>query len=127
MRRSLEAWTRDFMHAARALRRAPAFTVVTVVTLALAIGSNAAIFSVVDTVLLDPLDFPAADRLVVIRASAPGSDMPDEFGTGVEFYLQYRENADMLEDLGMYVQGEATVRSDERLTQSGHSSDFTVL
>ncbi|MCH7934042.1 MAG: ABC transporter permease [Gemmatimonadetes bacterium] len=114
MRRSLEAWTRDFMHAARALRRAPGFTVVTVATLALAIGSNAAIFSVVDTVLLDPLDFPAADRLVVIRASAPGTDQPDEFGPGAEFYVQYRDNAGMLEDLGMWNQGQTTVRSDER-------------
>ena len=113
MRRSLENWTRDFMYAARALRRAPGFTVVTVATLALAIGSNAAIFSVVDTVLLDPLNFPAADRLVVIRASAPGSDLPEEFGPAPEFYVQYRENADMLEDLGMFQgPGQTTVRSD---------------
>ncbi len=115
MRRSLEAWTRDFMYAARALRRAPGFTVVTVATLALAIGSNAAIFSVVDTVLLDPLDFPAADRLVIIRASAPGSDMPEEFGPAPEFYIQYRENAEMLEDLGMFRSGETTMRTDERV------------
>ena len=114
MRGWLEAWKRDFMHAARALRRSRGFTVVTVATLALAIGSNAAIFSVVDTVLLDPLSFPAADRLVVIRASAPGADMPDEFGPGAEFYVQYRDNAGMLEDLGMWVQGQTTVRSEER-------------
>ncbi len=114
MRSPIEAWRRDFMHAARALRRAPGFTVVTVATLALAIGSNAAIFSVVDTVLLDPLSFPAADRLVVIRASAPGTDQPDEFGPGAEFYVQYRDNAGMLEDLGMWNQGQTTVRSDER-------------
>ena len=88
MRHSLEAWTRDFMHAARALRRAPGFTVVTVATLALAIGSNAAIFSVVDAVLIDPLPFPDADRLVSIRSSAPGTDMPPEFGVGSEFFVQ---------------------------------------
>ncbi len=114
MRDLLEAWKRDFMHAARALRRTPGFTVVTVLTLALAIGSNAAIFSVVDTVLLDPLSFPAADRLVVIRASAPGTDQPDEFGPGAEFYVQYRDNASMLEGLGMWVTGQTTVRSEER-------------
>ena len=111
MRRSLEAWTRDFMYAARALRRAPGFTVVTVATLALAIGSNAVIFSVVDTVLLDPLNFPAADRLVAIFASAPGSERAGTFGTGPEFYVQYRENADMLEDLWMYRTAHPTVRA----------------
>ena len=72
MLRTLEAWFRDFTHAARSLRRAPGFTIVTVATLALAIGANTAIFSVVDTVLLDPLDFPDADRLISIRASRPG-------------------------------------------------------
>ena len=114
MRRSLEAWTRDFMYAARALRRAPGFTVVTVATLALAIGANTAIFSVVDTVLLDPLDYPAADRLVIIRASAPGTDMPEEFSPAPEFWVQYRDNADMLEDLGMFRgPGQTTVRSDD--------------
>src|SRR5688572_275862 len=51
----LDDWTGDFRHALRALARTPAFTVVVVVTLALAIGANAAIFSVVRPVLLAPL------------------------------------------------------------------------
>ena len=91
MRGWLEAWTRDLILAARSLRRAPGFAVVTVATLTIAIGANTAIFSVIDSVLLDPLDFPAADRLVSIRASAPGSDLPEEFGPGPEFYIQYRD------------------------------------
>ena len=115
MIRTLEAWIRDFMHAARALGRAPGFTVVTVATLALAIGANTAIFSVVDTVLLDPIDFPAADRLVYIRSSAPGTDLPEEFGPAPEFYVQYRENADMLEDVGMYRLFQTTMRADEQI------------
>jgi hypothetical protein len=115
MGRSLEDWTRDFLHAARALRRAPGFTIVTVVTLALAIGSNAAIFSVVDTVLIDPLPFPNADRLVSIWASAPGSDMPEEFGVGSEFFVQYEENADLLEDIGLFNSAQTTVRLDDRI------------
>ena len=114
MLRAVEAWTRDFIHAARSLQRAPGFTLVTVLTLALAIGANTAIFSVVNTVLLDPLDFPDADRLVSIRSSAPGSDLPEEFGPGPEFYLQYRENADLLEDLGIHRSGQTTVRSEDQ-------------
>ena len=114
MRGWLEAWTRDLILAARSLRRAPGFAVVTVATLAIAIGANTAIFSVINSVLLDPLDFPAADRLVSIRASAPGSDLPEEFGPAPEFYIQYRDNAEMLEDIGMYRSAQTTVRADDR-------------
>jgi putative ABC transport system permease protein len=110
----LESWTRDFMHAVRSLRRAPGFTAVVVATLGLAIGSNTAIFSVVDAVLIDPLPFPKADRLVSIRASAPGTDMPEEFGVSWEFFVQYDENADMLEDLGFFGGGQTTVRTEDR-------------
>jgi hypothetical protein len=70
----LERWIRDFTHATRSLGRAPGFTLVVVVTLALAIGANTAIFSVVDAVLLEPLPFPHADRLVDIAGTAPGTD-----------------------------------------------------
>ena len=114
MRGWLEAWTRDLILAARSLSRAPGFAAVTIATLAIAIGANTAIFSVVNSVLLDPLDFPAADRLVSIRASAPGSDLPEEFGPAPEFYIQYRDNAEMLEDIGMYRSAQTTVRADDR-------------
>jgi len=131
MHHSLATWLRDFMHAARALRRAPAFTIVTVVTLALAIGSNAAIFSVVDAVLIDPLPFPNADRLVSIRATAPGTDMPAEFGVGAEFFVQYDENADLLEDLGFFQSAQTTVRTEERtdrlFIQAVNPSFFSAL
>lgn len=111
----LETWTRDFAHATRNLRRAPVFTVVAVVTLALAIGANTAVFSVVDTVLLDPLAFPEPDRLVSIRASAPGSDLPEEFRASTDFYVQYRQNAAALEDLGLFRETETTVRAERQV------------
>ena len=102
---------KDVRHALRTLGRTPTFTLAVVLTLALGIGANTAIFSVVDAVLLDALAFPEPDRLVSIRASAPGSDLPEEFGPGSEFYVQYRENATTLEDLGLFQQGQTTVRS----------------
>src|SRR5436190_7506144 len=56
----------DVVHAIRGLKRAPAFTAVAVVTLALGIGANTAIFSVIDTALLRPLPYADSDRLVFV-------------------------------------------------------------
>jgi hypothetical protein len=105
----------DLGLAVRSLSKAPTFTLVSAWTLAVAIAANAAIFSVVDAVLIDPLAFPSSDRLVAIAASAPGTDMPEEFGPAPEFYVQYREAADLLEDLGMFLFGQFTFRTEERV------------
>ena len=69
------AWVEDVMsdvkHTVRSLRRAPAFTAIAVLTLALGIGANTAIFSVVNAVLLRPLPFEHADRLVRVVMTIP--------------------------------------------------------
>ena len=62
----IEHTVQDLRHALRQLARSPAFAGIVVVTLALGIGSTTAIFSVVEAVLLRPLPYPEADRLVRI-------------------------------------------------------------
>lgn len=127
----LEAWIRDVRHGARSLSNAAGFTVVVVATLALAIGATTAIFSVVDAVLLRGLPYPDADRLVVIRATAPGSNLPEDIGVPDELYVTYRENATLLKDVATYGVFQSTTRADdnvERLFGSQATpSLFTVL
>ena len=65
------------MHGCRALRQSPAYTIAAVVILALGIGANTAMFSLIEGVLLKPLPFRDQSRLAVIRQSAPGARMTD--------------------------------------------------
>jgi hypothetical protein len=73
--RPLEAVFQDVRYAARLLRRQPRFVAAALATLALGIGANTAVFSLVDAMMLKPLPFRDADRLVVLHASRPQQGM----------------------------------------------------
>jgi predicted permease len=108
-------WSAELRQAARTLRRTPGFTATVVGTLGLAIGTLTAVFAVLDRVLLSPLPYAHAERLVSVRAVAPGTDMKGEFGPAGEFLLQYRENARLLEDAALWGSFTNTLRVGERV------------
>ncbi len=123
----LSEWTADLRHAARALRRTPGFTLMAAGTLALAIGANAGLFGVVQAVLLNPLPYGHPDRLVSISGTAPGSDFPERFGLSPEFYLQYREESRLLEDVATYNSFTSTLRTEDRVERIRMSAPANSL
>ena len=88
-------------HALRRLVRFPVFTAIAVFTLALGIGANSAVFAVVYAVLLKPLSYPAADRLIALDHSAPGVNIQSA-GMAPFLYFTYREQSTTIEALGIW-------------------------
>src|SRR5688572_7712907 len=97
-----------FTRSVRRLLRTPMFTAVAVLTLAIGIGANAAIFSVVNGVLLKPLPFSEPDRLVSLWHTAPGINLP-LLNMGPSNYFLYRDEGRTFEDLGMWDGAAVTV------------------
>src|SRR5436190_11623694 len=85
----------------RRLLKAPLFTSVAVATLALGIGANTAMFSVIRGVLLKPLPFADADRLIGVWHAAPGLGIP-RLNQAPSLYLTYRESNRTFEDTGIW-------------------------
>src|SRR5512145_1762112 len=85
----------------RRLVSAPLFTSIAVTTLALGIGANSAIFSVVNGILLKPLPFDEPDRLVGVWHTAPGLGFP-VMNQSPATYLTYRAEGRVFEDIGLW-------------------------
>ena len=90
----------DVRFALRGLVRNPAFTVIAVLTLALGIGANTAVFTLVDGVLLSPLPFPDSDRLVSIRHL--GRDGQDNLPVSTGLYLLYRQQVKLITGIALH-------------------------
>jgi putative ABC transport system permease protein len=103
-------------HAARRLARSPAFTIASILTLALAIGANTAIFAVVERVLLNPLPYPESDRLVDLdhgASTSSGRRLAGGIQMSAGLYYLYLDRARTIEGISLYRTAEHT------LTDSG--------
>jgi putative ABC transport system permease protein len=104
----LDTLGRDLRLAFRGMLRRPGFTLAVVLTLALGIGANTAIFAVVDGVLIKPLPYPNAAELVSVEHVAPGLKV-DEFRMSPSQYFTYREEGRVFQHIGLYGDGGRTI------------------
>jgi len=120
----------DLRYAARALRHAPTYTLVAIATLALGIGANTAIFSIVHAVALQPLPSRDPSRLVRIWEKNDSLRIP-QFSASIPNYLSWRERARSFDSIGGWRQNSATLTTGgdpQRLTRlEATASVFPLL
>jgi predicted permease len=119
--------TQDLRFGLRLLRKNPGFTAVAVLTLALSIGANAAIFDVVNGVLLKPLPYKEPDRIVRVFENSPRFP---KFPISPANFLDYRERNDVFEDFATFARGDLDLSvkdRPERLTGMRVSHGFFHL
>jgi predicted permease len=105
---SLADGLRDLRLAFRTLAKRPLFTGVVVLVLALGIGATTAIFTLLDAIILSPLPFDDADRLVSVRHTAPGLGVQDA-GQCAAWHFTYEDENRVFEDVGMFAASLATI------------------
>ena len=99
---AIEGIWRDVRHRARALRRSPGFTAVTIATLALGIGGTTAVFSVMNGVLIKPLPYQDPDALVGIWHIAPGANVGGDVNMSATQFFTYREHMRAFQAIGIW-------------------------
>jgi predicted permease len=117
----------DLRFGLRTLRKSPGFTVIALFTLALGIGANTAIFSIVDAVMLKPLPFPDSDKLVFMTSAFEKQGVTRNFATSYADFLDWRSTAKSFTGMASYHQDSFTLAGlDQPLHVSGEtvSGDF---
>jgi predicted permease len=110
---TLDHLRQDLRLAVRGLLRAPAFAAVTILTLALGIGANTAIFSLVNGVILRPLGYPKPEQLMYLTTQFPAFGF-DQFWVSPPEYFEFRELNQSFASVGAYSTGEVNLTAGDR-------------
>jgi predicted permease len=110
---ALESILADLKFAFRRLRKSPGFAVTVFLTLAIGIGANTTVFSVINGVLLKPLPYPEPEQLVQLRLNAPGApglaDFRDELRLSASMYLTFARHNRAFQSVGVWQSGTASI------------------
>jgi putative ABC transport system permease protein len=120
----MDSLWKDLRFGVRTLLRSPAVTALALLTLALGIGANTAIFSVVSGVLLEPLAFPRPDELVVVIDSAPKLGFP-QFGASPPNFKDWREQNQVFSSLDAMARGRFTLTAKGAQPQAVAGAEVT--
>src|SRR5215207_1715675 len=110
---SFDNLRQDIRLAVRSLLRTPAFAAVTILTLALGIGANTAIFSIVNGVILRPLGYSKPEQLMYLTSRFPAQGF-DEFWVSPPEFFEFREINQSFAAVGAYTTGEVNLMAGER-------------
>jgi putative ABC transport system permease protein len=127
---TMRGWWGEVRASARALLRAPGFTALTVVTLAIGIGAASGVFSLVETMVLRPVPLPGGDRLVAVFSSNPQRGF-GRFSVSYPDFADFSERSDLFETTSFYTPRPRDLSGDlepERVrTVEVHTDFFDVL
>ena len=123
----MNTFWQDIRYGARMLIKNPGVTIIVIIALALGIGANTAIFSVVNAVLLRPLPYQESERLVFLNEKSP---ILDEMSISYPNFLDWREHNQSFEKIGVYNRGSYNLTGTgdaERIITTQMSADICTV
>src|SRR5262245_32576084 len=108
---AMQTLRHDVLYALRTVARSPAYAALSILTLALGIGANTAIFSVVNGVLLKPLAYPHPEQLQLISSTFPRLNF-DRFWVSLPEWSEFKERTQAFQDVGGYRAGSVNLGTD---------------
>src|SRR4029079_6909371 len=125
----MASWRNDFRHGVRMLAKSPAFAAIAILSLAIGIGANSAIFSVANALILRPLPYSNADRIAILWQRSPGLNVPQDW-LSIGQYVDIKRGTTALEQVAAAIGASFNVTGDgkpERVDGMRVSSSFFPL